>query len=145
MAGKKGDYEVGYGKPPRNRQFKKGQSGNAAGKRPGTRGIRAALLRELNAFVEVPHNGGTRKVRVKQIMMKSLAHKAAKAEMRVTNFVYRELREIEEESLARERKQLSAADQLILGRLLGAIEESPPNDGADADEPSGADGSSDAK
>ena len=25
-------YEVGYGKPPRNRQFQKGQSGNEAGR-----------------------------------------------------------------------------------------------------------------
>ena len=26
--GTRGDYEVGYGKPPRNAGFKKGQSGN---------------------------------------------------------------------------------------------------------------------
>ena len=30
--GTKGDYEVGYGKPPRNAGFKKGQSGNPRGR-----------------------------------------------------------------------------------------------------------------
>jgi len=32
-AGAKGDYQVGYGKPPRNAGFKKGQSGTRAGGR----------------------------------------------------------------------------------------------------------------
>jgi hypothetical protein len=33
--GTKGDYEVGYGKPPRGAGFKKGQSGNPRGRPPG--------------------------------------------------------------------------------------------------------------
>ncbi len=31
----KGSYEVGYGKPPKQTQFKKGQSGNPLGKKEG--------------------------------------------------------------------------------------------------------------
>ena len=31
------DYEVGYGKPPKDKQFKKGQSGNPKGRTKGTK------------------------------------------------------------------------------------------------------------
>jgi hypothetical protein len=52
MAGKKrppGDYEVGYGKPPKRHQFPKGRSGNVSGrpksKKPGLTDI-SGLLNE---------------------------------------------------------------------------------------------------
>jgi len=34
------DYEVGYGKPPRDTRFKEGQSGNPRGRPPGLKNLR---------------------------------------------------------------------------------------------------------
>jgi len=47
--GTKGDYQVGYGKPPRNAGFKKGQSGNPPG-RPA-KNLAALLAAALNETV----------------------------------------------------------------------------------------------
>jgi hypothetical protein len=86
MSGKKttGDYEVGYGKPPRNRQFKPGQSGNPRG-RPRRqveiqtqRALREAFIRAANRDVTVTEAGKPRRMPAidavfHRLMMKALA------------------------------------------------------------------------
>ena len=42
------DYEVGYGKPPKHSQFKKGRSGNPKGRPKGAKGFVASLKRVLS-------------------------------------------------------------------------------------------------
>ena len=46
---KKGDYEVGYGKPPKATQFQKGQSGNPKGRAKGAKGLRTILTEVVHA------------------------------------------------------------------------------------------------
>jgi Family of unknown function (DUF5681) len=86
MSGKKitGDYEVGYCKPPRNRQFKPGQSGNPRG-RPRRevaiqtlRAMREAFIRTANRDVTVTEAGKPRRMPgidavFHRLMMKALA------------------------------------------------------------------------
>ena len=38
------DYEVGYGKPPRQTRFSKGQSGNPRGRAPGAKDLKTLLI-----------------------------------------------------------------------------------------------------
>ena len=42
-------YKVGPGRPPREHQFKKNQSGNPGGKKKGTLNVKTLLLQELTA------------------------------------------------------------------------------------------------
>ena len=44
MSGKRppGDYEVGYGKPPKKHQFKPGQSGNRQGRKKSRNAFRTS-------------------------------------------------------------------------------------------------------
>ena len=41
------DYEVGYGKPPKDKQWKPGQSGNPSGKPAGTNNLVERLKKRL--------------------------------------------------------------------------------------------------
>jgi hypothetical protein len=55
---KRGSYEVGYGRPPKQHQFRRGRSGNPAGinrkpSRSNVPDLRASLERELNKPVTV--------------------------------------------------------------------------------------------
>lgn len=51
------EYEVGYGKPPAATRFKKGQSGNPKGRKPGAKGIAANIERELERKIIVREGG----------------------------------------------------------------------------------------
>lgn len=76
------DYEVGYGRPLKHSQFKKGQSGNPKGRKKGARGLKTDLRAELNARIEITENGKTVKLTKQQLMVKQLAAKAIKGDVR---------------------------------------------------------------
>src|ERR1700675_246952 len=45
----KGDYSVGYGRPPKHTQFPKGKSGNDKGRPPGSKNMRSEIR---NVYLE---------------------------------------------------------------------------------------------
>lgn len=49
--------EVGYRKPPKKHQFKKGQSGNPRGRKKGARGLKTELNRVLNQSNSIKISG----------------------------------------------------------------------------------------
>ena len=73
----KGLYEVGFGRPPRSTQFKPGQSGNRAGRPPGSKNFATALEHELNARVTVSDNGKRKRISKREVIAKHLVNKAA--------------------------------------------------------------------
>ena len=56
------DYEVGYKKPPKDSQFKKGESGNPKGRKKNTRNLKTDLTKILEKRISVRE--GERKFRV---------------------------------------------------------------------------------
>lgn len=56
------DYTVGYGRPPKSTQFKKGTSGNPAGKPKGSRSFASYLNEALSKKVTLTENGKSRDV-----------------------------------------------------------------------------------
>lgn len=72
--------EVGYGKPPKQHRFKKGQSGNPAGrpkKEKSDQGVRAILERIGTEEVEI----GGRRMTFREVELRALQHKAAKGDV----------------------------------------------------------------
>jgi uncharacterized protein DUF5681 len=82
MSEKKKDYEVGFGKPPKSGQFKKGQSGNRKGRPKGARGLKTDLKAELSEMVTFTENGRQRNLSKQRLMIKQLAAKAVKGDLR---------------------------------------------------------------
>jgi hypothetical protein len=74
------DHAVGYGRPPKATQFKKGQSGNPRGRPKGTRPVGAVLQEILGQKVAVSENGKTRRLPALEVMLRRLANDAMRSE-----------------------------------------------------------------
>ena len=81
-------YKVGYGRPPKASQFKKGQSGNLRGRPRGRRNLATDLAAELGEHVTVREDGRPRRVSKQRALIKSLMAKALGGDVRaVTAFL----------------------------------------------------------
>lgn len=77
--------KVGYGNPPIPTRFRPGESGNPRGRPKGAKGLRAELKAELDEFVTVEANGKTKRIRKRRLIIKALAAKAAKGDVRAAD------------------------------------------------------------
>jgi Family of unknown function (DUF5681) len=124
------DY-VGYCKPPKKHWFKPGQSGNPKGRKKGSRGLKTDLKAELNSRVTITENGRTISLTKQQVIIKSLATKAAKGDVKAANSIVAltiQMHGIEDERIG--KSQVSAADEAVLKDYLASIagwSEPPPD------------------
>jgi hypothetical protein len=79
-----GNYKVGYGKPPKTKQFKRGRSGNPKGRPKGSRNLATDLAAELGEPITVREDGRSRRVSKQRALIKSLMAKALQGDVRAT-------------------------------------------------------------
>ena len=77
-----GTYKVGYGKPPKARQFKRGKSGNPKGRPKGSLNLATDLTAELGEHITVREDGRPRKISKQRALIKSLMAKALQGDVR---------------------------------------------------------------
>ena len=113
------DYEVGYGKPPKDHQFQPGQSGNPGGRKPGSRGLKTDLNAELSSTLTITINKQPISGTKQRLMLKSLATRAAAGDVRASALLLPLILQIFGiEDRGAERRSLSAQDQAILEDML---------------------------
>ena len=74
-------YEVGFGKPPKRTQFKKGRSGNPKGRPPRKPDVYSELTKVLREKVTVTIDGQPEKVTVQQALLLRLRDQALRGEL----------------------------------------------------------------
>ena len=116
---KEGDYEVGYGRPPRHTRFAKGQSGNPRGRPRGAKSFNTLLSDKLNEPVTVAENGGRRKISKREAIVTQLVNRSAAADFRAIKILLDIVRDIERqtEPISSETAEFSEADEKVLKQL----------------------------
>src|ERR1700744_610016 len=90
-----GDYEVGFGRPPRNHRFKPGQSGNPRGRPKGSKSFQRYLDQELEERLTLNENGKRRRMSKKEALAKQLVNKALATDPKLTGLLLDHIRRVE--------------------------------------------------
>jgi hypothetical protein len=128
------DDDVGYKNPPKNSQFRKGQSGNPRGRPKGARNLKSKLMAALNERVTVVE-GGKRKTMTKyDALVKQVVNKATAGDPRLTKLAFEMIEAIESRVSLNHHvivELVQAVDGRPVRRLLpdmsGYQELNPPN------------------
>jgi hypothetical protein len=118
-----GDYEVGYGKPPRHTRFVKGQSGNPRGRPANAKNFKTLLNEALNQPLIVTENGERRKVSKRQAIVTQLVNRSAIADFRAMKILLDIMREIEGHTDADspETSGFTEADEKVIEQLMARL------------------------
>ena len=118
----KGDYQVGYRKPPHDSRFAKGQSGNPRGRPPGAQNMKTLLTKALNELVVVTDHDGRRKVSKRQAIVTQIVNRAAKPDFKAIPILLGMLRDIERDSDPQPADPtFTEADQQIIARIKARL------------------------
>ena len=82
-----GDYEVGYGRPPRHTRFEPGRSGNPRGRPKGTKNLKTDLMEELGEKIVVREGEQSRRVSKQRAVVKSLVMRTLKGDGRAATLL----------------------------------------------------------
>jgi hypothetical protein len=74
-------YDIGFGKPPKNRRFRKGVSGNPNGRPKGRRNLATVLEQTLQEKVIINENGIRKTVTKLEAAVKQLVNKSASGDL----------------------------------------------------------------
>lgn len=109
-----GDYEVGYGKPPKHTRFRKGQSGNPRGRGKNTRNLKTELRSVLDETMSLSMAGREVKLSARKAMLLALRNKALKGDTRAIGLMVAMLERLLPETLMEEVRNTVARDDLAI-------------------------------
>jgi len=140
--GDKDPYEVGFGKPPRSRQFKPGQSGNPDGRPRGSKNFATAIEQELVTRITITENGRRRRISKREVIAKHLVNKAASGDLKAIPLLLSEARAHQSNPAEADPDQVfdTPGDRKVLDGILARIRDSsqesvPSLPIAESDEP----------
>jgi hypothetical protein len=84
--------EVGYKRPPRRTQFKRGQSGNPKGRSKGSKNFATALDKELRTAIAITENGKRKRISKGEAIVKQTVNKAVGGDPKAASLIFNETR-----------------------------------------------------
>jgi uncharacterized protein DUF5681 len=111
-------YDVGFGKPPKASQFRKGSSGNPKGRPKGRRNLATVLERTLQEKVVINENGVRRTVTKLEAAVKQLVNMAASGDLVAMRQLSALAGSAEEERVTPPTRQLDQNDQRVMENVL---------------------------
>lgn len=138
-----GSYEVGYGRPPKETQFKPGKSGNPKGRPPGSKNFSTILNNIMSRSLNVVVNGRPQRMSTIEALIEKLLRVALeKGDLPKTAYLLSrfEDNEVRAAAIAAQRvsaqadPELSEADLAILADHRRELLLAHLGDGADVDE-----------
>jgi len=116
---RRGNYVIGYGRPPKSGQFKPGESGNTGGRPKGLRPLGSLLHEILRQKVPVTENGKTRRIPVQEVMFRRLAKDAMRADKGAIKLVLNLVdRYSDSPEATLQLREMLAEDRAILAQYL---------------------------
>jgi hypothetical protein len=125
----KRNYEVGYGKPPRDGQFVKGQSGNPYGRPKNKPSIKLMLGKILDEKIPTRENGEKKVISKFEAMLKQLVNKAVTGDHKALQTVVRIQSDIEAEANGTEALMVltKEQDEKLIANVIRRVQSSPDN------------------
>ena len=81
------EYDVGYRKPPKHKQFKPGQSGNPRGRPKGSKNESTILHGILHRTIKIQDGGRSRQVTILEAMLTRFAQDSLKGNVKSAAFL----------------------------------------------------------
>ena len=114
-------YTVGYGRPPRHTQFRKGNPGSA-GRTRGSRNLSTLLMSTLNEPVIVNENGRRKTITKFWASLKQLVNKAAAGDSRALALLLATVRQMEQAQAPAARTAIvDEADRQVIDQVVARI------------------------
>jgi Family of unknown function (DUF5681) len=129
------NYDVGYRRPPRHSQFRKGASGNPNGRPRNTKNLKTDLTEELREKILVRERDRPVKISKQRAIVKTLMAKTLKGDAPAANTLMNLILRLLDFDMAQEDmdQPLSSVDTEILavleGRLLRKSKAADPENG----------------
>lgn len=108
------DYEVGYGRPPKEHQFKSGKSGNSTGRPKMVKDFKTDLADELEEVITVNEFGKAKHITKQKAFIKKLVAGALNGNTNSSRILTQLIANYAKESVDKEPEELSIDDKAIL-------------------------------
>lgn len=117
------EYEVGYGKPPKEYQFKKGQSGNKKGRPKNSKNTYVLLDEILSQTIPITENGKLMHISKRNAVLIQLVNKAVKGDLKATNALlpHMLMADAKEEDKEKIMSALNRDDEKIISNYLKTL------------------------
>lgn len=121
--------ECGYRNPPENSRFKKGCSGNPAGRPKGSKNTLKLLDAVLEQKIKIQQEGKTISITKKQAMLMQLVNSAVKGDIKAIAALFPYLMQLDmKEEKTIESSKLSQNDEEIIKQYLQQNKQESKND-----------------